>query len=109
MRIKGGNSVEGIKIQDGRIIIKIGEDLDHCLTEQIRGGIDRAIEENQIYDLVFDFEGVKFMDSAGIGLIMGRYKKVYLQNGSVSIIGISPSIDRILRISGLYKIVNKED
>lgn len=100
--------MERIEIQNGRLVIKVNEDLDHCLTEQIRGGIDQAIEENQIYNLVFDFKGMKFMDSAGIGLIMGRYKKVYLQNGSIAIVGISPSVDRILRISGLYKIVNRE-
>lgn len=95
------------KISDGRLYIRINEDLDHYLTEQIRDEIDQMIEENGILHIVFDFEGMNFMDSAGIGLIMGRYKKVYLQGGSISITGINPSIDRILRICGLYKIVNQ--
>lgn len=98
--------MERFRINGDRLFVKISEDLDHCLTEQIRGKIDDAIEQNGILHIVFDFDGMNFMDSAGIGFIMGRYKKVYLQGGSVSIIGINATVDRILRISGLYKIVN---
>lgn len=94
------------RVSGGRLFVKINEDLDHYLTEQIRDEIDLEIEQNGVLHIVFDFSGMNFMDSAGIGLIMGRYKKVYLQGGSINIIGISPAIDRILRISGLYKIVN---
>lgn len=98
--------MERFRINGDRLFVKISEDLDHCLTEQIRGKIDDAIEQNGILHIVFDFDGMNFMDSAGIGFIMGRYKKVYLRGGSVSITGINPAVDRILRISGLYKIVN---
>lgn len=99
--------MERFRVCDGRLIIKIREDLDHHLAESIRESIDAMIEKEGLNHIVFDFNGMKFMDSAGIGLIMGRYKKVYMLGGSVDIIGISPSIDRILRISGLYKIVNQ--
>lgn len=99
--------MERFRVCDGRLIIRISEDLDHHLAENIREDIDVMIEKKGLKHIVFDFDGMKFMDSAGIGLIMGRYKKVYMSGGSVDIIGIGPSIDRILRISGLYKIVNQ--
>ncbi len=99
--------MERFKISDGRLYIRISEDLDHHLTQALRSEIDDRIDKENMIHIVFDFSGMNFMDSAGIGLIMGRYKKVYLKGGTVMIIGISPSIDRILRISGLYKIVNQ--
>ena len=57
------------------------------------------------YHIVFDFTKVDFMDSAGIGLIMGRYKKV-MDKGDITIVGVRESVKRILLISGLHKIVN---
>ncbi len=55
--------------------------------------------------IVFDFTKVDFMDSAGIGLIMGRYKRV-MDKGDITIVGVRESVKRILLISGLHKIVN---
>ena len=58
-----------------------------------------------IKQLVFDFSETGFMDSSGIGLIMGRYKKLQ-ENGSISIAGANDSIQRIILISGLHKLVH---
>ena len=55
--------------------------------------------------LIFDFSKISFMDSSGIGLIMGRYKKLQ-ENGSISIAGANDSIQRIILISGLHKLVH---
>ena len=49
------------------------------------------------------------MDSSGIGVIMGRYKKVIFTGGKVAVTGVSKSVDRIFRLSGLYKIIHKFD
>lgn len=95
-----------IKIKNNKIYVYLFQDLDHHLTTLIRDEIDSLIEKESIYDIVFDFSKVVFMDSAGIGLIMGRYKKVNAKSGSIIIEGIGPSIERILTISGLYKIIN---
>ena len=57
-----------------------------------------------VKNIVFDFKDVSFMDSSGIGLIMGRYKKIR-DNGDISVVGANESIKRILLISGLHKIV----
>jgi len=49
------------------------------------------------------------MDSAGIGVIMGRYKKVMFVGGKIAVTGVNSTVDRILRLSGLYKIIQKFD
>jgi stage II sporulation protein AA (anti-sigma F factor antagonist) len=63
------------------------------------------IEEKK--NVVFDFSKVNFMDSSGIGVIMGRYRKVYYMGGKIYVIGINRIVDRIFAMSGLYRIVNK--
>lgn len=91
-------------VLEDKIVVKLGRDLDHHLTEMIREDIDREAEKNNIRKILFDFTNVNFMDSAGIGLIMGRYKRVQQKGGKIYVKGINSAVDRIFRISGLYKI-----
>ena len=86
------------------LIISLNAELDHHLADEMREGIDEIIDERGVNRVIIDFSKVGFMDSAGIGLIMGRYKKIR-DNGDISVVGANESIKRILLISGLHKIV----
>lgn len=63
----------------------------------------------KVKNIVFDFKDVSFMDSSGIGLIMGRYKKVMFIGGKAAVTNVGNAVDRIFKISGLYKIIEKYD
>ena len=91
-------------VTEDKLIVSLNADLDHHLANEIREVIDEVIDDRGIRDIIFDFTKISFMDSAGIGLIMGRYKKIR-DNGEIAVTGINPSIDRILQISGLHKLV----
>ena len=82
------------------LIISLNAELDHHLADEMR----EVIDERGVNRVIIDFSKVGFMDSAGIGLIMGRYKKIR-DNGDISVVGANESIKRILLISGLHKIV----
>ena len=88
-----------------RLVISMNAELDHHLADEMRDVIDTIIEERGVRHLIFDFSKISFMDSSGIGLIMGRYKKRQ-ENGSISIAGANDSIQRIILISGLHKLVH---
>ena len=88
-----------------RLVISMNAELDHHLAEEIRRKVDAVIRKEPVDEVEFDFSGTEFMDSAGIGLIMGRYKKLQ-ENGSISIAGANDSIQRIILISGLHKLVH---
>lgn len=64
------------EIQGDSLIIYIKDELDHHAVTYLRETSDRLIEAGNVKNIVFDFKDVSFMDSSGIGLIMGRYKKV---------------------------------
>lgn len=91
------------------LIIYLNGELDHHNAIQIREEADRLVERNHIKHIIFDFSGTDFMDSAGIGVIMGRYKKVIFIGGKIAVTNVKSSVDRIFRISGLYKIIEKHD
>ena len=91
------------------LVIRITEDLDHHRVMALREEADSLIEKERIQNIIFDFDGVTFMDSSGIGMIMGRYKRVIFTGGKVGVAGVGSGVDRILRISGLYRIVKKYD
>ena len=91
------------------MIINLGEDLDHHNAIHIRGQADKIIMNRNIKDIIFDFSRTNFMDSSGIGVIMGRYKKVTYIGGNVFVTGISDNVDRIFKLSGLYKVLHKYD
>lgn len=92
-------------VSNGNLIISLKAELDHHLAEELRSIIDGIIDKRGVYRIIIDFSRIDFMDSAGIGLIMGRYKKIRAY-GDISIVGANKSIQRILLISGLHKIVH---
>lgn len=89
------------------LIIRLNKELDHHNAVTLREKSDRLIEKGNIKNIIFDFEESAFMDSSGIGVIMGRYKKVIFTGGKVAVTNVGSGVDRIFRLSGLYKIIGK--
>ena len=88
------------------LIVKINGEIDQHNSEDIRERIDKAYERSRCRHMIFDFSGVAFMDSSGIGLLIGRYKKVSGRNGTVAIANMNRDLGRIYNISGLKKIIS---
>lgn len=97
------------EIYERCLIIRLNEELDHHNALHIREKADKLIDRNNIKHIIFDFSGAGFMDSAGIGVIMGRYKKVIFIGGKTAVANVNSTVDRIFRLSGLYKIIDKYD
>ncbi len=93
------------QIIDNCLMVKLPEEVDHHQAAYICENADKYILTDKVAHVVFDFEDTKFMDSSGIGIIMGRYKKIACFGGKVYAIHADRQIQRILKISGLSKIV----
>jgi stage II sporulation protein AA (anti-sigma F factor antagonist) len=85
--------------------VKLPEELDCNNALFIRTESEKIMEENNIKNIIFDFEKTSFMDSTGIGVIAGRYKSVKLVGGSVSAVNVNDTIKRILTLSGIHKLI----
>lgn len=95
------------EIVDNVLIIHVNGDLDHHSALKIRKVADEKIYENVVKDIIFDFENTEFMDSSGIGVIMGRYKMVKSIGGKVYVTNVKRNIDKIITFSGLNKIIER--
>lgn len=91
------------------LLIELAEDLDHHNAVFVREIAEEMQERYPVNTVVFDFRGVEFMDSSGIGVIMGRYRYATAQGGCVKVAGIGKSVNRIFELSGLYKLVKSYD
>ena len=93
------------KKEDKQLIFKLDEDIDECVAQKIRRKLDNEIERYMPKEVIFDFNNVSFMDSAGIGMLIGRYKTVNLIGGKLEIANIGKSIEKIFEMCGILRLI----
>lgn len=97
--------MDEFQVIDNCLMVRLPEEIDHHKSAYISETADWYILKQNVSHVIFDFEDTRFMDSSGIGIIMGRYKKISCFGGKVYAIHTDKQIQRILYISGLNKIV----
>lgn len=90
---------------DNNLVVKLRGELDHHSSEEVRKKIDNHFIGTNTLNIVMDLNQLSFMDSSGIGLIMGRYRNTLEKRGKLIIACENDSIKRILDMSGLLKII----
>lgn len=95
--------------RDNILDVKLSGEIDHHTCVELREKIDREYHKTRAKHMIIDFEEVKFMDSSGIGLLMGRYRNVIIGGGNIGIYHVSNKVDKILQMAGLYKLVKPYD
>lgn len=91
--------------ENKQLKLQITEEIDHCMAEKIRNKADFEIQKYMPQKIVMDFDNVSFMDSAGIGMILGRYKTAKLVGGTLNLSNVKPEIKKVLEMSGVLKII----
>lgn len=87
------------------LVVKLSGEIDQSCSGEIREKIDREIGLRNINNLIMDFYGVSFMDSSGIGMLIGRYKLIKARGGKMMVIRLQPQIDKIIELAGLKKLI----
>ena len=93
--------------QRSTMLVKLSGELDHNYADRIRAELDDLIADPSIKKLVFDMSALSFMDSSGIGMIIGRYKLMARRGGRVAVKCGNRRIDKIFEMAGLYQIIDK--
>lgn len=92
-------------VEENCLTIYLPKEVDHHYAETMKWEADRLMEQKHIKYVIFDFRNTCFMDSSGIGVIMGRYRKIYLLGGEVWAVHTSERIKKILNMSGMTQII----
>ena len=97
-------------IRDGdRIIVRLSGELDHFCAQSVRRELDALLRDESIRCLILDFSTLTFMDSSGIGVILGRYRLLRDRGGTVAVIHMNQHIARIFHMSGMDRVIHQLD
>lgn len=97
-------------MRDGeRLLVGLDGELDHYCAQSVRRELDGMLRDPTVRQLILDFSGLTFMDSSGIGVILGRYRQLRDRGGVVGVIHMSPHIARIFHMSGMDRVIRQLD
>ena len=91
--------------EDKLLVFKITDEIDDCNVQKIRRKADYEIERYMPRKVVFDFDSVTFMDSAGIGMVIGRYKQTAMLGGKMALANLTESVRKIFEMSGVLRLI----
>ena len=89
------------RIRNRCLVIRLPKEIDHCQAEEIRNECEIMFLKECVRDVIFDFSGTTFMDSSGIGVILGRIRQLEPVGGKVYLFGGSPSMRKMWELSGI--------
>ena len=92
--------------EDKLLVLKITSEIDDHNVQEIRRKADYEMERYMPKRVIFDFDSVTFMDSAGIGLIIGRYKFANMLGVTLEIANLTQSVKKIFEMSGVLKLIS---
>ena len=88
------------------LVAELFGELDHHAAEKARDKIDEAVDNYGVQNLIFDFTNVSFMDSSGIGMVLGRYRKMNETEKKIAIVSCSKAIRNILNMAGVFYLMD---
>jgi stage II sporulation protein AA (anti-sigma F factor antagonist) len=97
-----------IEVKHDVLLIRVSGELDHHTADQLREQATKALENEEVRHIVLNLEHLTFMDSSGLGVVLGRYKQIKQLHGEMVVCAISPPIKRLFDMSGLFKIIRLE-
>lgn len=107
--IKGNTVMNDIfEMKGSTLLIFLPSEVDHPASDYIRRETDKILSRVYIRTIIFDFEKTTFMDSSGIGLLMGRYRALGMRAASIRAVHVSSYMNKLLHLSGVHKFIEIE-
>lgn len=97
-----------LEVKHDILLVRLSGELDHHTADELRSQITNTIENRNVLHIVLNLGNLSFMDSSGLGVILGRYKQINNNGGKMVVCSISPSVKRLFEMSGLFKIIRLE-
>jgi stage II sporulation protein AA (anti-sigma F factor antagonist) len=100
-----------IEFEQGRrvLIVRLKGELDHHSADAVKARMEEAISKDEIRHIILSLKDLTFMDSSGLGVILGRYKQISGKGGKMVVCEVSPSVYRLFQLSGLFKIISIQE
>jgi len=96
-----------IDTMQGAVVVRPAGEIDLGVSERLRTSIDTALEQYETGHLIINLKSVSYIDSSGLGVLLGRYKRLAASGGRVSLVAPMPQVKKILELSGLLRIMGE--
>ncbi|MCL6560148.1 MAG: anti-sigma F factor antagonist [Firmicutes bacterium] len=96
-----------IELTQDTLFVRLGGELDLGVADYLRSALEEALDREPARNLVFNLSRVSFIDSSGLGVLLGRYKRVSKEGGKVYLVSPQPQVRKILDLSGLLRIMGE--
>lgn len=96
------------EIREDELVVPMPKEVDHHVAKNLSREIDFLVDSWHVKTLIFDFSGTDFMDSSGIGVLLGRRKTMELYSGEMRAINLGERVEKIFEKSGLFRVINVE-
>lgn len=90
------------------LVVRLAGELDHHSSEEVKAKMEKAIQRGNVSHVILSLKELTFMDSSGIGVILGRYKLIAGRGGRMIVCDVSPAVYRLFELSGIFKIISIE-
>lgn len=94
-----------LKIYKDKILVNLKGEIDHHMASVVKEHLADTMDKHNIKKIIFDFKNVTFMDSSGIGMILGRYRSLQQLGGKVGVMNLNNRVEKIFEMSGLLSII----
>lgn len=94
-----------VEIKKDTLVVRPNGEIDLGVADRLRRTLDETLDRGQARNLVFNMARVSFVDSSGLGVLLGRYKRVSKNGGKVFIVSPQPQVRKVLDLSGLLRIM----
>lgn len=101
--------MQNLKQRYGSVTVSLSGELDHCNASRIRRQLDELLENEDIVRLCLDLSGLTFMDSSGIGVLLGRLRILQQRGGSLAVKNMSHPIAKLFHLTGLQQVIDVEN
>ena len=91
------------------LIVRLTGELDHHSAQTVKATLEEAIERGDVNHIILSLKDLTFMDSSGLGVILGRYKQISNRGGKMVVCDVNQAVYRLFELSGLFKILQIED
>jgi stage II sporulation protein AA (anti-sigma F factor antagonist) len=91
------------------LIVRFKGELDHHTADMVKTRIEEALDKGETSHMILSFKDLSFMDSSGLGVILGRYKQITAKGGRMVVCDVNPAVYRLFEMSGLFKILSIQD
>jgi stage II sporulation protein AA (anti-sigma F factor antagonist) len=100
-----------MELEHGRkaLIVRLKGELDHHTADVVKSRMEEAIVSKDVRNIILSLRDLAFMDSSGLGVILGRYKQISAKGGKMVVCDVSPAVHRLFELSGLFKIIAVQD